>query len=171
MGGMAAQISIKNDPAANDAALEKVRQDKIREATHGHDGTWVAHPGLVPIVLKVFDHLMPGPNQIERKRLDGHVTAADLVRAPAGTIAEEGLKMNIDVAIQYLASWLGGNGCVPIYNLPGREAPGLCGHWLLRRRAKRGGQQPNHYRGPGRQHRGSAVLDHRFDRRLCRFNG
>ena len=117
IGGMAAQIPIKNDPAANDAALEKVRQDKIREATNGHDGTWVAHPGLVPVALEVFNRLMPGPNQIENKRLDVHVTAADLVKAPQGSITEEGLKLNIDVAVQYLASWLGGNGCVPIYNL------------------------------------------------------
>ena len=117
IGGMAAQIPIKNDPAANDAALDKVRQDKIREATNGHDGTWVAHPGLVPVALEVFNRLMPGPNQIENKRLDVRVSAADLVRAPQGTITEDGLKLNIDVAVQYLASWLGGNGCVPIYNL------------------------------------------------------
>ena len=117
IGGMAAQIPIKNDPIANDAALEKVRQDKVREATNGHDGTWVAHPGLVPVALEVFNRLMPGPNQIENKRPDVHVTAADLVQAPQGNITEEGLKLNIDVAIQYLASWLGGNGCVPIYNL------------------------------------------------------
>ena len=117
IGGMAAQIPIKNDPAANDAALDKVRQDKIREATNGHDGTWVAHPGLVPVALEVFDRLMPGSNQIENKRLDVQVSAADLVRAPQGNITEAGLKLNIDVAIQYLASWLGGNGCVPIYNL------------------------------------------------------
>ena len=117
IGGMAAQIPIKNDPAANDAALDKVRQDKIREATNGHDGTWVAHPGLVPVALEVFDRLMPGPNQIENKRLDVQVSAADLVRAPQGNISEDGLKLNIDVAVQYLASWLGGNGCVPIYNL------------------------------------------------------
>ena len=117
IGGMAAQIPIKNDPAANDAALDKVRQDKIREATNGHDGTWVAHPGLVPVALEVFNRLMPGPNQIENKRPDVHVTAADLVQAPEGNITEDGLKLNIDVAIQYLASWLGGNGCVPIYNL------------------------------------------------------
>ena len=117
IGGMAAQIPIKNDPAANDAALDKVRQDKIREATNGHDGTWVAHPGLVPVALEVFNRLMPGPNQIENKRPDVHVTAADLVQAPAGNITEDGLKLNIDVAVQYLASWLGGNGCVPIYNM------------------------------------------------------
>ncbi|SFQ73393.1 malate synthase A [Hymenobacter arizonensis] len=117
IGGMAAQIPIKNDPAANEAALEKVRQDKIREATNGHDGTWVAHPGLVPVAMEVFNRLMLGPNQIENKRLDVQVSAADLVRAPQGAITEEGLKLNIDVAIQYIASWLGGNGCVPIYNL------------------------------------------------------
>ena len=117
IGGMAAQIPIKNDPAANDAALDKVRQDKIREATNGHDGTWVAHPGLVPVALEVFNRLMPGPNQIENKRPDVQVSAADLVRAPQGSITEDGLKLNIDVAVQYLASWLGGNGCVPIYNL------------------------------------------------------
>ncbi|WP_139920022.1 malate synthase A [Hymenobacter sp. DG01] len=117
MGGMAAQIPIKNDPEANEAALEKVRQDKIREARAGHDGTWVAHPSLVPVALDVFNDLMPQPNQIDKKCDDVHVTAADLVRAPAGNITEEGLKLNIDVAIQYLESWLGGNGCVPIYNL------------------------------------------------------
>jgi malate synthase len=117
IGGMAAQIPIKNDPEANEAALDKVRQDKIREATNGHDGTWVAHPGLVPVALEVFNQLMPGPNQLENKRLDVQVTAADLVKAPQGYITEDGLKLNIDVAIQYLASWLGGNGCVPIYNL------------------------------------------------------
>ena len=117
MGGMAAQIPIKNDPEANERALDKVRQDKLREATNGHDGTWVAHPGLVPIALAVFNEKMPGPNQIDNKRPDVRVSAADLVRAPQGSITEAGLKLNIDVAIQYLASWLGGNGCVPIYHL------------------------------------------------------
>ncbi|TGE22996.1 malate synthase A [Hymenobacter metallicola] len=117
IGGMAAQIPIKNDPEANEAALEKVRLDKVREARNGHDGTWVAHPGLVPVALAVFNELMPQPNQIDNKREDVKVTAADLVKAPTGTITEEGLKLNIDVAIQYLEAWLGGNGCVPIYNL------------------------------------------------------
>ncbi|ALD20304.1 malate synthase A [Hymenobacter sp. DG25A] len=117
IGGMAAQIPIKNNPEANEAALEKVRLDKVREAKNGHDGTWVAHPGLVPVALDVFNELMPGPNQIDNKREDVHVTAADLVQAPEGTITEEGLKLNIDVAIQYIESWLRGNGCVPIYNL------------------------------------------------------
>ncbi|SDX92698.1 malate synthase A [Hymenobacter psychrophilus] len=117
MGGMAAQIPIKNDPEANELALEKVRQDKIREARNGHDGTWVAHPGLVPIAMAVFNELMPQANQIDNKRDDVHVTAQDLVQAPAGDITEGGLRLNIDVAIRYLESWLRGNGCVPIYNL------------------------------------------------------
>ncbi|GAB4269265.1 MAG: malate synthase A [Candidatus Promineifilaceae bacterium] len=117
MGGMAAQIPIKNDPAANEAALEKVRKDKEREAKDGHDGTWVAHPGLVAIAKAEFDKYMPTPNQIHRKREDVHVTAVDLLQMPEGAITEDGVRTNIDVGIQYLASWLGGNGCVPIYNL------------------------------------------------------
>ncbi|MBL4735625.1 MAG: malate synthase A [Flavobacteriales bacterium] len=117
MGGMAAQIPIKNDPEANELALEKVRADKTREARDGHDGTWVAHPGLVQIALDAFDEHMPLANQIHKKREDVEVTAEDLIKMPEGTITEEGLKLNIDVAIQYLESWLRGNGCVPIYNL------------------------------------------------------
>jgi malate synthase len=114
---MAAQIPIRNDPAANDAAMAKVRADKEREATEGHDGTWVAHPGLVPIAKDVFDKAMPGPNQIARKRQDVHVSAADLVAVPAGTITEAGLRQNINVGIGYIESWLRGLGCVPLYNL------------------------------------------------------
>ncbi len=117
MGGMAAQIPIKNNPAANEAALDKVRQDKLREVNAGHDGTWVAHPGLVPIAKEIFDAHMPAPNQIQRQPDDVHITAADLLAVPVGDITEEGLKVNIDVGIQYLESWLMGNGCVPIYNL------------------------------------------------------
>jgi len=117
MGGMAAQIPIKNNPRANEAALDKVRQDKLREVKAGHDGTWVAHPGLVPIAKEIFDAHMTTPNQIHVKRGDVSVTAADLLAVPAGDITEEGLKVNIDVGIQYLESWLMGNGCVPIYNL------------------------------------------------------
>jgi len=117
MGGMAAQIPIKGDPAANEQALAKVRADKEREAGDGHDGTWVAHPGLVPIALEVFDRLMPTPNNLHRLREDVTVTAADLLRVPAGAISEAGLRNNIDVSIRYLAAWLGGNGCVPIHNL------------------------------------------------------
>jgi malate synthase len=117
MGGMAAQIPIKNDPAANDAAMEKVRADKLREATDGHDGTWVAHPGLIPIAKDVFDKTMPEANQIARKRQDVHVTAADLVKVPGGDITEAGLRQNINVGIGYIEAWLRGLGCVPLYNL------------------------------------------------------
>ena len=116
MGGMAAQIPIKNDPAANEAALAKVRQDKLREVWAGHDGTWVAHPGLVPVARNVFDTHMPFPNQIERKP-SAEVEAADLLNVPSGEITEEGLARNLDIGLQYLATWLRGNGCVPIYNL------------------------------------------------------
>jgi len=117
MGGMAAQIPIKNDPAANEAALEKVRKDKLREVTKGHDGTWVAHPGLVPIAKDVFDAHMKTPNQIHTKREKVHVAAADLLHPEKGKITDAGLRLNIDVGIQYLESWLRGSGCVPIYNL------------------------------------------------------
>ncbi|MDH4109441.1 MAG: malate synthase A [Gammaproteobacteria bacterium] len=117
IGGMAAQIPIKGDPRANDAALAKVRADKEREAGDGHDGTWVAHPGLVPVAREVFDRLMPGPNQLERLREDVDVTAADLLQVVKGRITESGLRDNIGVAIRYLAAWLSGNGCVPINNL------------------------------------------------------
>ncbi len=117
MGGMAAQIPIKGDPAANEAALERVRQDKLREVRAGHDGTWVAHPGLVPVAKAVFDERMPAANQIALKRDDVRVSAADLLAVPAGPITERGLRHNVDVGIQYLESWLSGNGCVPIYNL------------------------------------------------------
>ena len=117
MGGMAAQIPIKNDPAANEAALARVRADKEREAGDGHDGTWVAHPGLVPIAMEVFDRLMPNPNNVARQRQDVHVTAADLLAVPQGTISEAGVRMNINVGIQYVEAWLRGTGCVPIYNL------------------------------------------------------
>jgi len=117
MGGMAAQIPIKNDPAANDAAIAKVRADKEREAGDGHDGTWVAHPGLVPVAMAIFDRLMPTPNQLHRMLEDVDVKAADLLAIPEGTITEAGLRNNVDVSIQYMAAWLGGNGCVPIHNL------------------------------------------------------
>jgi len=117
MGGMAPQIPIKNDPEANEAAMGKVRADKEREAGDGHDGTWVAHPGLVPIAMEVFDRMMPDANQLARKRQDVHVTAADLLAVPKGTITEDGVRTNINVGIQYTEAWLRGNGCVPIYNL------------------------------------------------------
>ncbi len=117
MGGMAAQIPIKNDPEANQQALDKVAADKEREAKAGHDGTWVAHPGLVPIAYERFDAYMPDANQIHRKREDVNVSAQDLIAVPEGNITEEGLRKNIDVGIQYIEAWLRGNGCVPIYNL------------------------------------------------------
>ncbi len=120
IGGMAAYIPIKGDPAANELATAKVREDKQREARDGHDGTWVAHPGLVPTALEVFDELMPrakGPNQIERKREDVRVTAADLLEVPQGPITEEGLRTNISVGTQYIEAWLRGMGAVPINNL------------------------------------------------------
>ncbi len=118
MGGMAAQIPIKNDPAANDEALGKVRVDKEREARDGHDGTWVAHPGLVPIAKAAFDAVMTQPNQIDKQLDDVEITAADLLNfGPRGPITEAGLRKNISVGIQYIEAWLGGLGCVPLYNL------------------------------------------------------
>jgi len=117
MGGMAAQIPIRNDAAANAAAMDKVRADKLREATDGHDGTWVAHPGLVGIAKEIFDQQMPQPNQIARKRQDVHVTASDLLAVPHGTITEAGLRQDLNVGISYLEAWLRGSGCVPLYHL------------------------------------------------------
>jgi malate synthase len=117
MGGMAAQIPIKSDPAANERALEKVRQDKLREVHAGHDGTWVAHPGLVPLAKEIFDAHMKEANQITRQRDNVHISAKDLLAITEGKITEGGLRWNIDVGLQYLESWLRGSGCVPIYNL------------------------------------------------------
>jgi malate synthase len=116
MGGMAAQIPIKHDAAANEIALDKVRQDKLREVRAGHDGTWVAHPGLVPIAMEAFA-AMPGPNQLHTQRAAVRVTASDLLAVPEGEVTEAGLRTNVDVGVQYLESWLRGLGCVPIYNL------------------------------------------------------
>jgi malate synthase len=117
MGGMAAQIPIKDDPDANERAVAKVRADKEREAGDGHDGTWVAHPGLVGIATEVFDAHMFGPNQINRRNPELQVTAADLLQVPAGEITPEGLRTNVAVGVRYLESWLRGQGCVPIFNL------------------------------------------------------
>jgi malate synthase len=117
MGGMAAQIPIKDDPEASRAALDKVRADKRREVGDGHDGTWVAHPGLVAVAREVFDAQMTTPNQIHLKREDVHVTAEDLLRVPQGTRTEAGLRHNVRVGVQYLESWLRGSGCVPLYDL------------------------------------------------------
>jgi len=122
MGGMAAQIPIRNDAAANEQALEKVRRDKLREVKAGHDGTWVAHPGLVAVAKEIFDKYMHQPNQISSDKkatepVSRTVQAQDLLEVPKGDITEEGLRWNIDVGLQYLHSWLQGSGCVPIYNL------------------------------------------------------
>ena len=117
MGGMAAQIPIKNDAAAHEAAMDRVRADKKREASDGHDGTWVAHPGLVEIARAEFDAIMKDANQIARKRQDVHVSAADLIAVPEGTRTEAGLRQNVAVGIGYVEAWLRGTGCVPLFNL------------------------------------------------------
>jgi malate synthase len=116
MGGMAAQIPVKSDPERNAAAMARVRDDKLREVWAGHDGTWVAHPGLVPVAKLIFDTYMPFPNHIDRMSSSG-ATPQDLLCRPQGTISEAGLELNIDVGLQYLSAWLGGNGCVPIYHM------------------------------------------------------
>jgi len=115
---MAAQIPIKNDPVANEAALTKVRNDKLREVKAGHDGTWVAHPGLVDIAMAIFNEHMKGPNQLDKLRLDVNITAKDLLpyNVP-GKITEAGIRGNISVGLQYMESWLRGLGCVPINNV------------------------------------------------------
>lgn len=117
MGGMAAQIPIKDNEALNQKAMDAVKQDKLREANDGHDGTWVAHPGLVKIAKDIFDEKMPQANQVNKVASDTKIEAKDLLLAEKGDITEEGLRKNISVGIQYLAAWLGGNGCVPLYNL------------------------------------------------------
>ncbi len=117
MGGMSAFIPVKNDEAANEKAFAAVRADKEREAGAGHDGTWVAHPGLIPVAMEVFDRLMPNKNQRDKLREDVKVSAADLVAVPKGTITEAGVRNSITVAIQYTAHWLNGSGCVPLFNL------------------------------------------------------
>jgi malate synthase len=117
MGGMAAQIPVKGDRSANEAAFAKVRADKEREAANGHDGTWVAHPDLVPIAREVFDRLMPGPNQLDVYRDDVHVTRNALLEVHEGVRTEAGLRENIRVGVQYIEAWLRGRGAVPLYNL------------------------------------------------------
>ena len=117
MGGMSAYIPIKSDPLANEKALTQVRADKEREATDGHDGTWVAHPGLVPVALEVFDRVMPQANQIDKQLPEYHATAADLLQVPEGTISEAGVRQNVAVGLGYVEAWLRGIGCVPLFNL------------------------------------------------------
>jgi malate synthase len=117
MGGMSAYIPVKTDPVANEKAIAQVRADKEREASDGHDGTWVAHPGLVPVAMEIFDRLMPQPNQISKQLPDFNPAAADLLQVPEGTITEAGLKQNVAVGLGYLEAWLRGIGCVPLFNL------------------------------------------------------
>jgi malate synthase len=117
MGGMAAQIPIKGDDAANDAALAKVRADKLREVQAGHDGTWVAHPALVSVAQEIFDKYMPTPNQLGVLRQDVHASREQLLMAPNGTISRAGFDNNVEVCLRYTAAWLDGLGCVPIHNL------------------------------------------------------
>jgi malate synthase len=118
MGGMSAFIPIKSDVEANEKAINAVRADKEREAGDGHDGTWVAHPGLVPVALEIFNkHLGDKPNQLDKQLPDFQTTQADLLEVPEGTVSETGLRNNISVSLQYIESWLRGLGCVPIFNL------------------------------------------------------
>ena len=118
MGGMAAQIPIKNDIEKNKLAMNKVQSDKLREAKAGHDGTWIAHPGLSTIAMNAFDSVMAdNPNQISNKRNDVNTTAGDLLKIPTGSITQQGIRGNIRVGVQYIEAWLSGNGCVPLYNL------------------------------------------------------
>jgi malate synthase len=117
MGGMSAYIPVRTDPVANEKAIAQVKADKEREAGDGHDGTWVAHPGLVPVAMEVFNRLMPEPNQISKQLPDYHPTAADLLQVPDGQITEAGLKQNVAVGLGYLEAWLRGIGCVPLFNL------------------------------------------------------
>lgn len=143
MGGMAAQIPIRGDDNANQVAMEKVRLDKQREATNGHDGTWVAHPGLEPLSRAEFDKVLIGPNQIDRKLTDFEVNADDLIAPSKGTITDAGVRKNIRVAIQYLAAWLAGNGCVPIDHLMEDAATAEIGRTQLWQWLKHGSQLDN----------------------------
>jgi malate synthase len=116
MGGMAAFIPVKNDEEKNQQIFAKVKADKEREVNNGHDGTWIAHPGLAPIANEVFNRLMPSPNQIAKQFSYG-ITADDILTKPDGQVTEEGLRNNVSVGVQYIEAWISGNGCVPIYNL------------------------------------------------------
>jgi len=117
IGGMAAQIPIRNNEEANAVAFAKVKTDKVREVRNGHDGTWVAHPDLVSIAKEIFDKGMPTPNQIHVKREHRKITEADLIEPPIGLITENGVRKNINVAVLYLASWLNGQGAAALHNL------------------------------------------------------
>ena len=117
MGGMAAQIPVKNNEEENEIAYAKVRADKEREVKNGHDGTWVAHPGLVPVAMQIFNEFMPTPNQIDKKFEEYQISEADLLEIPKGTITEKGVRKNINVGILYIESWLMGTGAAALYNL------------------------------------------------------
>ena len=117
IGGMSAYIPVKSDPVANEKAISQVRADKEREASDGHDGTWVAHPGLVPVAVEEFNRLMPQPNQISKQLPDFNATAEDLLKIPEGQITDAGLKQNVAVGLGYIEAWLRGIGCVPLFNL------------------------------------------------------
>ncbi len=156
MGGMSAFIPIKSDPVANETALKQVRADKEREATDGHDGTWVAHPGLVPVALEVFDRVMPQPNQIDKQLPDYHATAADLLQVPTGTISEAGVRQNVAVGLGYVEAWLRGDWVCTLV-----QPDGGCGY---------GGDQPGaalavgaSWRGDGRWAAGDGEADRTGD--------
>ncbi|MBV9455115.1 MAG: malate synthase A, partial [Rubrobacter sp.] len=117
IGGMAAQIPSRDDPEWTEWAFQKVREDKEREANDGHDGTWVAHPGMIETAKEVFDEIMPQPNQIDKQREDVDPTAAELLEKPEGNITEAGFRNNISVGVQYLGAWLAGRGAVPVFGL------------------------------------------------------
>ena len=146
MGGMAAQIPIKDDADANAAAFAKVEADKLREVRAGHDGTWVAHPGLVPVAKNVFDQYMPNANQIDRKREDVAITRDELLAIPEGAVTEKGIRHNVSVGIQYLAAWLGGNGAVPLYNLMEDAATAEISRTQLWQWVQHGATTPEIYR-------------------------
>jgi malate synthase len=156
MGGMAAQIPIRDDPKANEAAMARVRADKLREAHAGHDGTWIAHPGLAAIANEAFGSVMKGPNQLGVLRADVHVSAPQLLAVPDGAITEEGLRGCIRVGVQYLESWLRGNGCVPLYHLMEDAATAEICRAQLWQWLRHGAHTDD----------GSAVTAERFDRTL-----
>jgi malate synthase len=165
MGGMSAFIPIKDDPRANEEAIEKVREDKLREVTDGHDGTWVAHPALVAVARDVFDAKMPGKNQLDRKREDVRIGPADLLRVPEGTRTEAGLRHNVRVGVQYIEAWLRGVGAVPLYNLMEDAATAEISRaqvwqWLRHRAVLDDGQ-------PLTRERLSAVIESEMERVRC----
>jgi malate synthase len=162
MGGMAAQIPIREDLQANQIAMDRVREDKLREVKAGHDGTWVAHPGLVSVARDVFDAHMRGPHQISMpSNLRSSITAKDLLQLPLGRITECGFRRNVDVALQYIESWLRGNGCVPIYNLMEDAATAEISRAQLWQWIRYGAQTED----------GGVITQERFERVLGEISG